>query len=115
MARGRMGPYLGQAVPREQRQLWLDIFSQRHDGLRLRSTLVADGPSDRALLHVIQWVLRQRPLRPYVAFELQYFDPRPLDDPPADLRSKITRRWSSSRATCSSCTVTPKPQRARTA
>jgi len=27
MARGRMGAYLGQAAPREQRQLWLNIFS----------------------------------------------------------------------------------------
>jgi predicted ATPase len=28
MARGRMGAYLGQAAPREQRQLWLDLYSK---------------------------------------------------------------------------------------
>jgi hypothetical protein len=60
-------------------------------GLELRYTLVADGPGDRALLPILTWLLRQLEDVSGCALVPQFFDPRPLDDPPSDLADRIVK------------------------
>jgi hypothetical protein len=57
----------------------------------LRYTLVADGPGDRALLPILTWLLRQLEGVGGCVLVAQFFDPRPLDDPPSTLGGKIAR------------------------
>jgi hypothetical protein len=59
--------------------------------LELRYTLVADGPSDRALMPILTWLLRQLQEVHGRALVPQFFDPRPLDNPPSGLGAKIAR------------------------
>lgn len=58
---------------------------------QFRYTLVADGPSDRALLPIIDWVLRRCGPEPPQLSERQFLDPRVLDATPHGLRDKIRR------------------------
>jgi hypothetical protein len=60
----------------------------------LRYTLVADGPTDRALMRITAWLLRQIEDLVPCAFVPQFFDPRVLDDPPEGLAAKIERALS---------------------
>jgi hypothetical protein len=57
----------------------------------LRYTLVADGPGDRALLPILNWLLRRLEGARQCPFRPEFFDPRTLDDPPSHLSAKITR------------------------
>lgn len=59
--------------------------------IQFRYTLVADGPSDRALLPIIDWVLRRCGPQPPQLSERQFLDPRILDAPPRPLRDRIRR------------------------
>lgn len=54
--------------------------------IALQFTLVADGASDRALLPILTWLLRQHSLR---AFQPQWADLRALRQPPKTLEEKI--------------------------
>jgi len=51
----------------------------------LKYTLVADGPSDRVLLRVLDWLICQQDMIP----EGQFFDPRKMPEPPKDLAGRI--------------------------
>lgn len=51
-----------------------------------RYTLIADGPSDRRLTHVIDWCLSIHTLTPYTS---QFADFRGLPTPPASIKDKI--------------------------
>ena len=51
-----------------------------------RSTLVTDGPTDRVLRHVLEWILRSAGEPLHVA---QWLDPRPLPRRPADLAERV--------------------------
>lgn len=54
-----------------------------------RYTLVADGPSDRALLPIINWVLAGTPLTAGISEQVADF--RHLTDPPTTLVGRIRR------------------------
>jgi len=53
----------------------------------IRYTLVTDGPSDRLLLAILDWLLGQHLCSP----QGEWFDPRPLAHPPRTLAEKIRR------------------------
>lgn len=55
----------------------------------LNYTLVADGPTDRALLPIINWVLEQIPMVSASGFVAQFADPHILDDAAAGLEGRI--------------------------
>jgi hypothetical protein len=52
----------------------------------MRFTLLTDGPSDRALLYVLDWLVQLRTSTP---FESRWADLRPLSRPPEALPDKI--------------------------
>ena len=54
---------------------------------RVRATLVTEGSSDRALLHIIRWCILQ--LEPSISIKAQHADLRNLRNPPKALRDKI--------------------------
>ena len=56
----------------------------------LRFTLVADGPTDACLVHVINWVLSQDPERHFFEFRGQCADTRWLRERPKGLAARIT-------------------------
>ncbi|NOY79970.1 MAG: hypothetical protein GXP31_03090 [Kiritimatiellaeota bacterium] len=53
----------------------------------IRYTLVTDGPSDRMLLPVLDWLLGQMGCCP----QGEWFEPRPFVDPPRTLADRICR------------------------
>lgn len=56
---------------------------------RLRCTLLTDGPSDRALVPLIRWLLREH--RGITPVDLEFADLGRLVDPPRDLSQRIER------------------------
>jgi hypothetical protein len=57
--------------------------------VRLRCTLLTDGPSDRALVPLIRWLLREH--RGNTPVDLEFADLGRLADPPKDLSLRIER------------------------
>lgn len=55
----------------------------------LHFTLVADGPSDACLIHVINWVLSRDPQVRYRHFRVRFADTRLLREPPKGLAARI--------------------------
>jgi hypothetical protein len=56
---------------------------------RLQYTLLADGPSDRCLTRIIDWVLEQVPEMARASFTMQVADFRMLKTPPTGLCDRI--------------------------
>lgn len=59
--------------------------------IAFRYTLVTDGPSDRSLKHIIDWLLRQIPEISSAGFSGQFADSRRLEKPPTTLTDKLSK------------------------
>jgi hypothetical protein len=70
----------------------------------LRYTLVSDGPTDDALLPLLNWLLQENGVS--VAIEPQFANLSQLPQPPRGLADRIKMPSTYSRATCSSFTAT---------